>query len=128
MLKTLHISLLAVVLVLSSCAKTLTREEPLELTLRPVASVSTKADPELDGASLGTDNTYVIYASASATGNPAYLTGQLFTYYSSSTAWKASSGTPGNYESSPVYCLKASATTRYLCFVMSFHKIGLASN
>ena len=118
MLKTLHISLLAVVLVLSSCAKTLTREEPLELTLRPVASVSTKADPELDGASLGTDNTYVIYASASATGNPAYLTGQLFTYYSSSTAWKASSGTPGNYESSPVYWPLSGTTVDFLALAL----------
>ena len=113
-----RISLLAVVLVLCSCAKTLTREDPLELTLRPVASVSTKADPELDGASLGTDNTYVIYASASATGNPAYLTGQLFTYYSSSAAWKASSGTPGNYESSPVYWPLSGTTVDFLALAL----------
>jgi hypothetical protein len=117
-LKTPHIALLAVVLVLCSCAKTLTREEPRELTLRPVASVSTKADPELDGASLGTDNTYVIYASASATGNPAYLTGQLFTYYSSSAAWKASSGTPGNYESSPVYWPLSGTTVDFLALAL----------
>lgn len=118
MLKTPHIALLVVVLVLCSCAKTLTREEPRELTLRPVASVSTKADPELDGASLGTDNTYVIYASASATGNPAYLTGQLFTYYSSSAAWKASSGTPGNYESSPVYWPLSGTTVDFLALAL----------
>lgn len=118
MLKTPHIALLVVVLVLCSCAKTLTREEPRELTLRPVASVSTKADPELDGASLGTDNTYVIYASASATGNPAYLTGQLFTYYSSSAAWKASSGTPGSYESSPVYWPLSGTTVDFLALAL----------
>ena len=113
-----RISLLAVVLVLSSCAKTLTREDPRELTLRPVASVSTKADPELDGASLGTDNTYVIYASASATENPEYLTGQLFTYYSSSAAWKASSGTPGNYESSPVFWPLSGTTVDFLALAL----------
>ena len=113
-----HLPLVLLLLLACSCAKTLTREEPLELTLRPVASVSTKADPELDGASLGTDNTYVIYASASATGNPAYLTGQLFTYYSSSAAWKASSGTPGNYESSPVYWPLSGTTVDFLALAL----------
>ena len=113
-----HLPLVLLLLLACSCAKTLTREEPRELTLRPVASVSTKADPELDGASLGTDNTYVIYASASATGNPAYLTGQLFTYYSSSAAWKASSGTPGNYESSPVYWPLSGTTVDFLALAL----------
>lgn len=118
MLKTPHIALLAVVLVLCSCAKTLTREEPRELTLRPVASVSTKADPELSGASLGTDNTYVIHASASATGEPEYMTGQLFTYYSSSAAWKASSGTPGSYASSPVFWPLSGTTVDFLALAL----------
>ena len=113
-----HLVAPLLLLLASSCAKTLTREEPRELTLRPVASVSTKADPELDGASLGADNTYVIYASASATNNPAYLTGQLFTYYSSSAAWKASSGTPGNYESSPVYWPLSGTTVDFLALAL----------
>lgn len=53
-----------------ACGKTLTQEEPCELRLRAAASASTKADPELAGASLGTDNAYVILASASTTGEP----------------------------------------------------------
>ena len=96
-----RISLLAVVLVLCSCAKTLTREEPRELTLRPVASSITKADPELSGTSLGNNNSYVILASASATGEPEYLTGQLFAYFASTGRWMAASasgpGIAGNY-------------------------------
>ena len=74
---------------LCACGKTLTVEEPRELTLRPATSAPTKADPELNGASLGTDNSYVILASASATGQPEYMSGQWFTYYSALAKWKA---------------------------------------
>ena len=139
MLKTLHIalpccqsvirrldrriSLLAVVLVLCSCVKTLTQEEPRELTLRPVASVSTKADPELDGASLGTDNAYVILASASATGEPEYMKGQWFTYQGSAAKWKATSTTdianPVSYDySHPVYWPLSGTTVDFLALAL----------
>lgn len=123
MLKTPHIALLAVVLVLCSCAKTLTRGEPRELTLRPVASVSTKADPELDGASLGTDNAYVILASASATGEPEYMKGQWFTYQASAAKWKATSTTdiadPASYDYSyPVYWPLSGTTVDFLALAL----------
>ena len=76
-----------------ACVKTQTLETPQELSLSAVASVSaveTKANPELSGASLGTDNTYVIYASASATGEPSFMAGQLFRYSTSDARWHAS--------------------------------------
>ena len=96
-----HLPLVLLLLLACSCAKTLTREEPLELTLRPVASSITKADPELSGTSLGNNNSYVILASASATGEPEYLTGQLFAYFASTGRWMAASasgpGIAGNY-------------------------------
>lgn len=92
---------------LCACGKTLTVEEPRELTLRPATSAPTKADPELNGASLGTDNTYVILASASATGIPEFMTGQLYTYFGASGKWQASSasgpGLAGTYTHDPVY-------------------------
>ena len=90
-----------------ACGKTLTQEEPCELRLRAAAAASTKANPELAGASLGTDNAYVILASASTTGEPEFLTGQLFTYYASEAYWQASTasgpGIGGSYTHSPVY-------------------------
>ena len=92
-----------------ACGQTLTVTEPSELTLRAAASASpdTKADPELVGASLGTDNAYVILASASATGEPEFMTGQLFTYYASEAKWQASTasgpGIGGSYAHVPVY-------------------------
>lgn len=93
----LHIALAAAIC-LTACSQTLTVEEPRELSLRAVAAASaqdaTKADPELSGASLGTDNTYVIRASASAYNTPGaapmtYFEDQLFTYDGTSTKWHA---------------------------------------
>ena len=96
-----HLPLVLLLLLACSCAKTLTREDPNELTFRPVASSITKADPELSGTSLGNNNSYVILASASATGEPEYLTGQLFAYFASTGRWMAASasgpGIAGNY-------------------------------
>ena len=90
-----------------ACGRTLTVTDTPELTLRAAASASTKADPELVGASLGTDNAYVILASASATGEPEFLTGQLFTYYASDAKWQASTasgpGIGGSYTHIPIY-------------------------
>lgn len=99
--------LLLWVAVACACGKTLTQEEPCELRLRAAAAASTKANPELAGASLGTDNAYVILASVSTTGEPEFLTGQLFTYYASEANWQASTasgpGIGGSYTHSPVY-------------------------
>ncbi|MCR5352267.1 MAG: hypothetical protein K6E35_07235, partial [Bacteroidales bacterium] len=92
-----------------ACGQTLTVTDTPELTLRAAASVShdTKADPELTGASLGTDNAYVILASASATSEPEFMTGQLFTYSSAEAKWQSSSaagtGIQGPYSHEPVF-------------------------
>lgn len=90
-----------------ACGRTLTVTDMPELTLRAAASASTKADPELAGVSLGTDNSYVILVSASTAGDPEFLTGQLFTYYSSGAIWQASAasgpGIGGSYTHVPVY-------------------------
>ena len=103
----LRIGVLALGVAACACGKTLTQEEPRELTLRAVASVSTKADPELDGTSLGTDNTYVILASATAAEEPEILREQLFTYYSDAAKWQASTasgpGIGGTYTHDPKF-------------------------
>ena len=104
---------------LAGCAASEIREEPREVTLRPVTSLQrgdlyddsgdedpaveaapaavfspeTKADPELNGTVLGTSNTYVVYVSASGAQNPLYMSDQLFSYISTATpaTWEASS-------------------------------------
>ena len=90
-----------------ACSRTLTVTDAPELSLRSVASVSVKADPELGGVSLGTDNTYVILASASAAEEPEFMRGQLFTYYTDAAKWQASSasgpGLAGSYTHTPIY-------------------------
>ena len=90
-----------------ACGRTLTVTDAPELSLRSAASVSVKADPELVGASLGTDNTYVILASASAAEEPEFLREQLFTYYAADAKWKASSasgpGLSGTYTHDPKF-------------------------
>lgn len=92
-----------------ACGQTLTVTEPSELTLRAAASTSpgTKVDPELAGASLGTDNTYVILASASAAEEPEFMREQLFTYYSETAKWQASAasgpGLGGSYTHDPKF-------------------------
>lgn len=90
-----------------ACGKTLTQEEPCELRLRAAAAASTKADPELAGASLGTDNAYVILASASAAEEPEFMREQLFTYYSETAKWQASvasgPGLGGSYTHDPKF-------------------------
>ena len=57
----------AVMLGAVSCAKTeiIRDEAPVEMSFKAVTNLPSKADPELSGASLGTDNDYVIYAAAS---------------------------------------------------------------
>jgi len=90
-----------------ACARTLTVTDVPELSLRSAASASVKADPELGGVSLGTDNTYVILASASAAEEPEFLREQLFTYYTDAAKWQASSasgpGIGGTYTHDPKF-------------------------
>lgn len=90
-----------------ACARTFTVTEAPELSLNAAASASVKADPELVGASLGVDNTYVILASASAAEEPEFLREQLFTYYSESAKWQASAasgpGLGGSYTHDPKF-------------------------
>ncbi len=86
-----------------SCAKTeiIQDEAPVEMSFKAVTNLPSKADPELSGASLGTDNDYVIYAAASADGSPKYFDpaassygGQLFAYFTDGAKWFPASGIP----------------------------------
>lgn len=90
-----------------ACARTITVTEAPELSLNAAASASVKADPELVGASLGVDNTYVILASASAAEEPAFMREQLFTYFSETAKWQASAasgpGLGGSYTHDPKF-------------------------
>lgn len=99
------IALTGCLAVACACGRTLTVTDAPELSLRSAASASVKADPELGGASLGTDNTYVILASASAAEEPDFMRGQLFTYYTDAAKWQASSasgpGLSGSYTHTP---------------------------
>jgi hypothetical protein len=105
-MKSLHLLLVigaAVMLAAVSCAKieTIRDEAPVEMSFKAVTNLPTKADPELTGASLGTDNDYVIYAAASADGSPKYFDpaatsygGQLFAYFTDGAKWFPASGSP----------------------------------
>ena len=93
----------AVMLGAVSCAKTeiIQDEAPVEMSFKAVTNLPSKADPELSGASLGTDNDYVIYAAASADGSPKYFDpaatsygGQLFAYFTDGAKWFPASGSP----------------------------------
>ena len=94
--------MLAGTTLLFACSKTeiITPEEvPVEIGFKAVNNAATKADPELNGASLGTDNNYVIYAAASADGSPKYFDpsavsygGQLFAYFTDGAKWFPASG------------------------------------
>jgi len=91
----------AALLAAVSCLKmeTVQEETPLEIGFKAAANAPTKADPELTGASLGTNNNYVIYAAASADGSPKYFApdatsygGQLFAYFTDGAKWFPASG------------------------------------
>lgn len=87
----------------ASCSKTVIdtpEETPVEIGFKAVANQATKADPQLGGVSLGTDNSYVIYAAASADGSPKYFDpaatsygGQLFAYFTPGAKWFPATGT-----------------------------------
>ena len=100
-----------VLLAVVSCLKTETvqDETPIEIGFKAVANVPTKADPELCGTSLGTDNDYVIYVAASADGSPKYFDpsatsygGQLFAYFTDGAKWFPASGY-GPYTKQHIY-------------------------
>lgn len=87
-----------------------------ELTLEPVTEMLlTKADPEFSGTTLGTDNTYVIYASASSERQPYHFTGQLFSY-TDAARWEASSE-PGT--AAPVYWPAGGASLDFLACALT---------
>ena len=87
-----------------------------ELLLEPVAEhLLTKSDPELSGVTLGTDNSYVIYASASSELQPYHFTGQLFSY-TGAGCWEASSA-PGT--AAPVYWPAGGASLDFLACALT---------
>ena len=112
MKKILIILLAGAALCLASCSKTETNyadDARVEIGFKAVNSQATKADPELSGASLGTNNDYVIYAAASADGSPKYFDpaatsygGQLFAYFTDGAKWFPASGT-GSYTKQHIY-------------------------
>lgn len=90
-------------LVFAACSKTefLRDKNQIEIGFKAVANPTGKADPELTAGTLGTDNSYVIYAAASADGSPKYFDpsatsygGQLFTYFTDGAKWFPASGNP----------------------------------
>ena len=102
---------LAALMFAAACDKTIDviDENPIEIGFNAAASRLTKADPELNGATLGTDNDYVIYAAASADGSPKYFDpestsygGQLFAYFTDGAKWFPATGT-STYEKAPIY-------------------------
>lgn len=97
----LYTAIVLLLATLAGCSKSQTVVESREMVLRPVMATSpmgdmseesdTKADPDLSGTTLGTDNSYVIYTSASSEKYPAFMTGQLYSYITATSAWEASS-------------------------------------
>lgn len=105
-----------------ACARTITVTEAPELSLNAAASASVKADPELVGASLGVDNTYVILASASAAEEPEFMREQLFTYFSETAKWQASAasgpGLGGSYTHDPKFWPLGGVTVDFLALAL----------
>ena len=129
-MKRIHLSLLAgaaVLLAAASCAKTETivDETPAVIGFKAVTNLATKADPELVGATLGTDNDYVIYAAASADGSPKYFDpaatsygGQLFAYFTDGAKWFPASGT-ASYEKTPIYWPFGGVKVDFLAYALT---------
>ena len=99
----LYLAGAAMLLAAVSCLKmeTVQDETPVEIGFKAMVNAPTKADPELNGVSLGTDNDYVIYSAASADGSPKYFDpaatsygGQLFAYFTDGAKWFPASGNP----------------------------------
>lgn len=111
----------------ASCSKTeidTPDETPVEIGFKAVTNQATKANPELVGASLGTDNVYVIYAAASADGSPKYFDpatssygGQLFAYFTDGAKWYPASGSP--YEKQPIYWPFGGVKVDFLAYALT---------
>ena len=118
----------------ASCSKTeiVTPDEtPVEIGFKAVTNQATKADPELSGASLGTNNAYVIYAAASADGSPKYFDpsaasygGQLFTFFADDPTnaptvgkWFPSSDSP--YTKQPIYWPFGGVKVDFLAYALT---------
>lgn len=95
----LYTAIVLLLATLAGCSKSQTVVESREMVLRPVMATSpmgdmseesdTKADPDLSGTTLGTDNSYVIYTSASNVDHPHFMEDQLYSYVGDT--WHASS-------------------------------------
>lgn len=87
----LHFPLLiAVSLLAGACSKTgIATDEVQELSLSPKVSQPTKA--ALSGTTLGTDNKYVVYLSASSAEMGNFFSDQLYSYCADGGKWRASS-------------------------------------
>ena len=129
-MKSIHLFLLAgaaVMLTAVSCAKTeiIQDEAPVEMSFKAVTNLPSKADPELSGASLGTDNDYVIYAAASADGSPKYFDpaassygGQLFAYFEDGAKWFPASGA-GTYTKQHIYWPFGGVKVDFLAYALT---------
>lgn len=87
--------MIAVSLLAGACSKTgIATDEVQELSLSPEVSQPTKA--ALIGTSLGTDNKYVVYLSASSAEMGNFFSDQLYSFCEDGGKWRASSvpGTP----------------------------------
>ena len=96
MTRNVYTYLITAMLLAGACEKASVVSDVQEVKLAPRTEVlgrgATKATngPQLDGTSLGTDNSFVIFVSASNEQSPTFLNGQLFSYTPAS-AWEASS-------------------------------------
>lgn len=84
-----------VALVACNKSETVVKESQSEITFKAVTNVMTKADPQLSGTSLGTDNNDVrMYVSATtntangAVENAAYMENQRFAYKAATQLWR----------------------------------------
>ena len=112
----------------ASCSKTVIdtpEETPVEIGFKAVANQATKADPQLGGASLGTDTNYVIYAAASADGSPKYFDpsavsygGQLFAYFTDGAKWFPASGS-GSYTKQHIYWPFGGVKVDFLAYALT---------
>lgn len=86
--------MIAVSLLAGACGKTgIATDEVQELSLSPKVSQPTKA--ALTGTTLGTDNKYVVYLSASSAEMGNFFSDQLYSYCTDGGKWRASSA-PNN--------------------------------
>ena len=82
--------MIAVSLMAGACSKTgIATDEVQELSLSPKVSQPTKA--ALSGTTLGTDNKYVVYLSASSAEMGNFFSDQLYSYCADGGKWRASS-------------------------------------